>query len=800
VLKRADQFDDTDLPEPKGETERPYLQTWAWVILAVTLLTLPFILYGAAKSLKVYKSDVREWLPAGFKEAEAYESFVRTFGVDEMVVISWEGATLDDPRVPALRSMLEEQRLEGQPMFSRVLSGPDMIAQIRAAKVRPDVALGRVAGLMVGLDRKTTCIVCYPNEDPDLRKGQMKVDRLTVMERIYEVAASDPVNIPAQNLKLGGPTIDGAVMDIETKKSLRHYLGLTVLAVLAIAWFRLKDFVLALMAVSFSLFATAISLAVLYYGGGKMNITMILLPTMCFILGISGCIHIVNYYRNALADGKGSCSADWAIRHGVKPCFLASFTTAIGMFSLGVSKIEPIRAFGFYSGIGVLSGLLVVLLVLPAMLYLFGNRFWTRARKADADGLELPNELGSRPMLRFVNWVCHEHTVVIICFLLVFAGLAAGLFHLESSVKLQSRFSPHVKILQDYEWLENHLGPLVPMEIVLNFTAENELTPWLKLQMVKRVERAIRRTTAVQATLSAATFEPTLPQGERFGQQVERRAVLQKWENEFDALEAGKLLKIDGDKSYWRISTRVAAMNDLDYGVLIGQLKSNVEHQIEDLNQPGVSATVTGAIPLLYKAQHQILRDLAWSFITAFFFISIVMMVLLKSVRAGLIAMLPNVLPPIIVFGAMGWVGKKVEIGSVLTASIALGIAVDDTIHFLVWYRKTISHGSSRFRGIRQSFLHCARAMMDTSIICACGVAPFLFSAYMPSYNFALLLIAMMLTALAGALILLPALLAGPTGRFFRPKLLPHCEHAALDFKQHATEKAMGRSPVSGKF
>lgn len=776
LLKRADQHEFRPAPDPGDDSAAPIFQRWAWLILLVTLILLPFVVHGAIRSLKVYKSDVREWLPQGFKEAVAYESFVNAFGVDEMVVIGWEGATLDDPRVPALQSMLEEQQLDDQPMFARVFSGPEMLGRIRATGVKPDVALSRVAGLMVGFDRQTTCIVCYPNEDAKRAKGQLKVDRLRVMERIYEVAARDPINIAPQDLKLGGPTIDGAVMDIETKKSLQRYLGLTILSVFAVTWFRMKDFKLAFIAVSFSLFATAISLSILYFFGGKMNITMILLPTMCFILGISGCVHIVNYYQNALAEGKGSKSADWSFRNGLKPCFVASLTTAIGMFSLGVSKIEPIRAFGYFSGIGVMAGLFVILLVLPATLYYLGaSLLKTPASKSGAQNGDKTNSMGlSRRASAYVNWVCHENAMIVICFLVVFAALATGLFRIDSSVKLQSRFADRVKILQDYKWLETHLGPLVPLEIVLQFTAENQLSNWQKMRMVKRVERSLRQTTAIRATLSAATFEPSLPSGGRMLKAMERRAILERWESELKQMEQGNLVRFDGENSQWRISARIDALNDLDYGLLIGAMDHNVESQIKDMQQKGVSATVTGAIPLIYKAQNQILSDLAWSFVTAFFFISIAMMFLLGSIPAGLIAMLPNIIPPIIVFGTMGWVGKKIEIGSVLTASIALGIAVDDTIHFLVWYRKMIASGCSRFKGIRQTFDHCSRAMVDTTLICTIGVAPFLFSSYMPSFNFALLLNAMMLTALAGALILLPALLAGPPGRFFRPK----SEHA----------------------
>jgi predicted RND superfamily exporter protein len=118
----------------------------------------------------------------------------------------------------------------------------------------------------------------------------------------------------------------------------------------------------------------------------------------------------------------------------------------------------------------------------------------------------------------------------------------------------------------------------------------------------------------------------------------------------------------------------------------------------------------------------------------------------------------------------MGWLGRPIEIGSVMTASVALGIAVDDTIHFLTWYQRGTSEGLSRYKSIRFAFEHCAKAMIDTSLICGLGVAPFLFGIFMPTVNFATLLIVMLFTALLGDLILLPAILAGPAGILFRLK------------------------------
>jgi predicted RND superfamily exporter protein len=304
----------------------------------------------------------------------------------------------------------------------------------------------------------------------------------------------------------------------------------------------------------------------------------------------------------------------------------------------------------------------------------------------------------------------------------------------------------------------------------LHFDPENELTTWQKMQMVGSIEKAIKQTTAVNATLSVATFEPYVPRGKRFVEKFERKSKLEKWNRDFHKFEDAKLVHVGGDESYWRISLRVAALNDIDYGDFLETVDLNVNNQLAHLDQHGVDAWLTGGIPLVYKAQHQILRDLMYSFLTAFLIITVILMFVLGSIRAGLVAMIPNVFPPLVVFGAMGWLGYSIEIGSVMTASVALGIAVDDTLHFLTWYRRGTTEGLSRYASIRYAFDHCAKAMIDTSLICGLGVLPFVFGVFMPTVKFALLLMIMLFTALLGDLVLLPAILAGPAGLLFRLK------------------------------
>jgi predicted RND superfamily exporter protein len=129
--------------------------------------------------------------------------------------------------------------------------------------------------------------------------------------------------------------------------------------------------------------------------------------------------------------------------------------------------------------------------------------------------------------------------------------------------------------------------------------------------------------------------------------------------------------------------------------------------------------------------------------------------------------MIPNVTPVVCVFGALGWLGIAIDIGTVLTASVALGIAVDDTLHFLTWYGRSLRAGQPRHVAIRTAYQRCATAMLQTTLICGLGLLVFAFSSYTPAGRFAWLTGVLLLAALAGDLLLLPAILAGPLGRAF---------------------------------
>jgi len=185
----------------------------------------------------------------------------------------------------------------------------------------------------------------------------------------------------------------------------------------------------------------------------------------------------------------------------------------------------------------------------------------------------------------------------------------------------------------------------------------------------------------------------------------------------------------------------------------------------------GIEARFTGLVPLVYKTQHELMRGLINSLAMAFVLIAFVMMVVLKSPQAGLLSMVPNVFPVVIVFGLMGWTGILVDVGTMMTASVALGVAVDDTMHYLTWFRDGLDRGLDRKGAAISAYERCATAMTQTTLIGGLGLAVFAFSTFTPTQRFGVMMLAILSAALIGDLVFLPALLTGPLGRFFdRPR------------------------------
>ena len=726
---------------------------YAKVILGALALSVPLVAFGAIKALRSTSNDPRQWLPRTFAATDTYDWFQEHFGSDEIAVVSWPQCRLDDPRVPKLAAAVE-----ASPYFDRVLTGPGVVRQLmdppldftRASAQR------RLEGSLIQPDGEMTCMILSTS-------AAGRSDRVEAVAEIERLAESE-CGISPVDLRLAGPTVDAAAIDLESRRLLLELAGFSALISFVIATMRLRSVRLAIMILVVATYSTGLSLAILYYTGSYMNLLMTMLPPLVYVLSISSAVHLANYYRDAVREecddeAVGRLGPDptrplrAAISHGWLPCALAAITTGIGLISLMMSKIEPIRMFGLYSAVGIVVSVGVLFVVLPAALLLFPPGKERPKRQA-----AVPSDTAST----FVGFVQRFHFPLTIICLALMAFCGWGLPYIKSTVKLQDRFLPGSDAIMDYQWLEQNIGPMVPLEVVIHFDSDDARSRLKQMQLVAAVQGKIHSMDEDVATMSAINFSPKLPSGRTLGSVVQRTVInSQRTENQ---LVDANYLALTDEEQLWRITVRANAIGDLDYGIFAEALRKAIDPMLQEV---GARGTYTGVIPLIYKAQRQLLLDLFRSFLAAFAVIAVVLVFVLRSVAAASLAMIPNLFPAVVVFGGLQWVDIPIQIGSVMTASAALGIAVDDTVHFLTWFRRGLDSGLSRGSALHDAFRRCAGAMIHTTLICACGLLVFAVSSFVPILHFAWLMVFLLLSALVGDLVLLPSILAGPLGRGF---------------------------------
>lgn len=773
------------------------------------------------------------------------------------------------------------------------------------------------------------------------------------------LADSEPV--PEPLIRVGGPPVDNVAIDEEGTITLVRLIGYSLALGLFLSYFLLRS--IRLTAITFFVggVSAMASLGMVWWGRASVDAILLTMPSLVYVLGMAGAIHIINYYRDAIEEHGPEHAADRAIHHAFLPCTLAAVTTAIGLFSLCTSNILPIRKFGIFSAIGVIGTLGLLFLFVPSALTIFPPKL----RSTSNSGQELAHRIANA-WERVAGWIIRRHWYVNAAFGMLLIGMAFGLFKIKTSVHLLKLFDGGSQVIQDYTWLEEHFGRLVPMELVVRFPestqapsgdtsqltveerrqARTQLTMLERVEAVQRIQQVLQNEFGYEGSnivgrgMSTVTFLRGLPEptsiynpmrgGANNVLQGKREELLQ---SEYMALETSPLNK---NAELWRISLRLGALNDVDYGQFVGSLRRAVEpivaayrcrqavmdavvsqdseqikgrvlilgaskpatngsarsrvgagdaaseipletsvlaetlatclvnnsiqrvywhdpsdrregsdegmsaekfsesirkfdcvvllhphaeydlqsirdnaanfvdasemlSEIKKFNQSSANASktaieqsthagemdvvYTGIIPVVYKAQRTLLESLVESVVGAFVLIFIVMACLLspatnflsslsfrnllQGLSCGMVSMIPNIFPVVLIFGFMGHVGTLVDIGTMMTASVAMGVAVDDTIHFLTFFRRNLREGMDRHSAILATYRRVAPAMTQTTIIGGLGLSVFALSTFTPTQRFGTLMLTLLVAALVGDLIFLPAMLASPLGRIF---------------------------------
>lgn len=751
-------------------TEKPrYVRRYVITVIILVLLT-PFIIYGAHRSVESMCIAPEKWAPPAMQSRQNYDRFKEHFESNDLLLISWPGCTADDPRLFELEASLNAPRTTDfgethASLFDRVITGAGTVKTLTAPplKLPREEALARLEGVLIGKDLDASCAVIILTERGNELRKQSIDHVLSIAEEVCL--------LPREDFHVTGPPVDGVAIDRASIHSVNLFGALSAVLATGLCWICIRSWMLTGTILLAGLFGQGLVLSMVYYSGTPLDAVLIITPSLVFVLTISAGVHLVNYYYDELfaTKAQSKSEAESAVRTGFskgwQPCLLAAVTTAIGLGSLMVSQIIPIAMFGLLASVGLLMTLGVLLLILPGAMQLWPPQQILKYNQGNS-ATDTPRYFTriSSWMDRLATFLERNSAAVFLSSLLLMAVSAYGLLSIRSSVDVPSLFPAGSQVLDDYQFNEDRMGPLIPVEVVIEFDAECKKTFLQRLRIIGEIEQTIKNIDGYTGTMSAATFGPNPVEHNGF-ESIFRKVVTNKKlkENRQAVLNSVYLAETD-DKEAWRISARVPALQKTDYGVALNKLKTTLQPELEKYSQQGVHLTAyyTGIMPLIHTVQQLILQDLTWSFLTAFLLVAIVIVIIQRSLWTGLLSMLPNVFPIVIVFGLMGWMDIPLDIGAVMTASVALGIAIDDTLHFLAWFRREKSLNRTSEEAVHAALKHCGRAMVHTTFICGLGLLVFGFSDFIPTQRFAWMMLALLTTALIGDLLFLPAMLMQP--------------------------------------
>ncbi len=782
-------------------------------VFAIFLLLTPLVVIGANRALQNNSNRIEDWLPESFEETQRLLWFAEHFVSDDLLMISWDGCTLDDPRLPkfaeALRQPVAVEEGGNVSLWRQVITGPEALERLRQPPLEMSLtdARERLHGWLLGPDQATSGLIATVTVDGwELRH--------TLVGHIRACTEGIP-DLPPDAIRVAGPVLDSAEIDRASNEGLVPLSLLSFAVCFLLMYLLFRSLLIASMIFLNAIFCQQLSLALVYLTGTQMDSVLMMVPIVVYVLAVSAGVHIANYYRDAVAQTGSFLGAPMqAVRDAFSPCLLASTTTAIGLASLLISFLTPVRKFGTFASISVVLTTVVLFTLLPSQLEKFTPRRAARRWR--------PENASPHPFWDGLLSIIQRLRYPVIAVALGITALGVyGVVQLRASVQIKDMFYADSKLLKDYDWLETHIGPLVPIEIVLRLPKQpdgaNNPSMLLRMQLIERVHQAAGSVPGMGAVVSAWNFCP--PMEGLYGggaRQITRRSVFNKRLDQSRSSYVDlALLRETPEEELWRVSGRSYAGLGLDYQQIMSNLRQQVDPILQRADQqgfPGVTAVYCGAVPLVQMAQDQMLSDLTSSFLVAFAFIGSVMILLmlfmelpalkqstspatttrivLRCIPAGACAMLPNILPCVIVLGGMGLARFPIEIGSMMTASVALGIAVDDTLHFITWFRRGLSRGLSRREAVASAYHRCGAAMIQTSLICGIGLLAFGLSPFVPMAKFSCVMFAMLISALLADLVFLPAILLSPLGRLFESINQPESERVSrqLQASCHATE------------
>ena len=570
------------------------------------------------------------------------------------------------------------------------------------------------------------------------------------------------------DLHLSGLPLIRTNVALRIAKEMQWFLLGSVLLSALILFIFFRSFSTTLLSLTVVLIGVVYSLGTIHMLGFRITLLNALIPPLVVVIGIPNCIYFLNKYHTAFmkTGDKKKAIVEMIGKMGVVTLF-CNISAALGFAVFALTKSIILKEFGIVAGINIMALFFISLILIPISLY-----YMAEPRKKHTRYLE--NKWLLTLLTTIEQWVFSNKRTVYLATGIALIFSIIGISKLKTQSFIVDDLPKKDKIYTDLRFFESNFRGIMPLEILVDTKKKNGIAGSRALSVYDKVSSF----SAYIASYPEMARPLSLSEGLKFARQgfYDGDSNNYSMPNAFDgafmadylkpskgsATAKGSLEKlmssfIDSNKQVTRISINMADVGSMRMPILIDSLEAHVPDYFDTSK---VSVQLTGSSITFLEGSRFIIKGLKESIFWAFLFISLCMLYLFRSFRILICSLIPNLIPLVMTAGLMGWMGIAIKPSTVLVFSVALGIAIDITIRFLVNYKQELPHFNGKVHEtVVQTIRETGISIVYTSLVLIAGFIIFVFSGFGSTQALGWLTSFTLLVATLTNLILLPVLL-----------------------------------------
>jgi len=739
-----------------------------WFIVII----IPLVTLFMASSLKhlEFEGSYRIWFGENSQILKSYDKFRSIFGNDDVITITFQDKdgiftkkalhTIDDITqklwqthyIARVDSITNFQYVHADKEYPDEVLVEDFIDDIdsytpKDLANKKEIALQEdlVKNRIISQDATTTMIVGRltpkAGDDPEVS--------FKLRDAVLKILAPEEKKNGYKFYLAGGPAINTAFIEIA-----QHDGGIFTPAVILVAMLlvfmifrKLSSMFLSIGVVIFT-FLIVLSIQVML--GYKLNNFTANIPVFVVAIGIADAMHLLWIYTMARKKGMQNIEA---IHYSVQKNFLAilltSLTTSVGFASLGISAVIPIKTLGIATASAALLAFVLTILFVPAMLAILNPKI-----KEDENVQAHNNHPHA---VAYTKFIIKNAKLLLGGSLIIFVALGIGIFKANVDSNVVKYFNKDVPFRQSVNFLQKHLTGPMSYEIIVDSKKPDGIKD---PQFLKTVQKFYNQFSAkyddvrhISSLMDVVkTFNEVMNGSKSIpnNQELIAQYLLLYSLSLPQGMEIND--KMDIDERLLRVTS---TMNVVDTSKDLEMIQ-----WVQDWwSKTPYSAEINGQTIMFAHMQHDVTNTLIESITLAVVMISIIMLLIFRNWRMLPLFIIPNILPIALVVGVMGWFHIDIDMGVAIAGAIIIGVAVDDTIHFMVKYTEARRRGDSMQEAMNYVMSYAGSAIIFTTIVLSVAFLVFVFSDFNPNYHFGIVTASALIIAVIVDLVALPALL-----------------------------------------